>query len=106
MGDKDNRMVACPEDPELHYFLWHHYRRRWMNIRDAKLCLNCEEVFQGAACPRCDACYYRPLTTWLKPVAPQCRQARTDDRPLLVGSRGKRSLVLPDGHAGFGGKAA
>lgn len=41
-----------------------------MNIRDAKICLVCDEIFEGDSCPRCgvDGHY---LMTWLRPLYPR-----------------------------------
>jgi len=54
-----------------------------MKLREANICLNCDEIFKGVVCPNCAACSWHPLSTWILPIAP-------DDRPLLVGSRGAR----------------
>ena len=57
-----------------------------MKLREAKICLNCDEVFKGVVCPNCADCHFRTLTAWLKPIFPE-------DRPLLAGSRGKKSFT-------------
>ena len=41
-----------------------------MNIRDAKLCPSCDEIYDDDKCPRCgEVGTY--LTTWVKPVFPR-----------------------------------
>jgi len=39
-----------------------------MKLRKAKICLNCDEVFEGAVCPKCTAESWRWLAAWLQPA--------------------------------------
>jgi len=39
-----------------------------MRLREAKICLNCDEVFRGAVCPICAACSWRWLQDWIQPL--------------------------------------
>lgn len=38
-----------------------------MNLKDAFLCLSCEEVFSGAKCPVCASEHRFPIARWLNP---------------------------------------
>ena len=38
-----------------------------MNLRQARICLNDDEVFEGEHCPRCGQKCFAFLTAWIKP---------------------------------------
>jgi len=40
-----------------------------MNLKDAKICLDCEEIFVGKACPKCGGGSWQWLQAWLMPIA-------------------------------------
>lgn len=51
-----------------------------MNIRDAKICLVCDEIFDGKRCPRCGE-IGEYISRW---VAPSC--PRPDAPPMIAAS--------------------
>jgi len=42
---------------------------RVMDLRMARLCLDCEEIFEGKPrCPRCESESWHPIIGWIKPM--------------------------------------
>lgn len=39
-----------------------------MNLKDGKLCIDCEEIFTEPACPKCGSTNFHPLADWIKPL--------------------------------------
>jgi hypothetical protein len=40
-----------------------------MDLRMARLCLDCEEIFEGKPrCPRCDSESWHPIMGWIRPM--------------------------------------
>ena len=40
-----------------------------MDLRIARLCLDCEEIFEGKPrCPKCESESWHPITDWIKPM--------------------------------------
>jgi RNA polymerase subunit RPABC4/transcription elongation factor Spt4 len=40
-----------------------------MDLKTARLCLDCEEIFEGESrCPRCDGKAWHPIVGWIKPM--------------------------------------
>ena len=39
---------------------------RKMKLKDARLCLDCEEVYEGAQCPKCASGWNVYLRRWVK----------------------------------------
>jgi hypothetical protein len=37
-------------------------------LKDARLCLDCETVFDEPKCPRCDSVGFYPLIRWVQPA--------------------------------------
>lgn len=42
-----------------------------MNIKKAKLCLDCEEIFDTKICPKCTGRSYGNLVDWIKSLENQ-----------------------------------
>jgi hypothetical protein len=40
-----------------------------MNIRDANICINCDEISTEEACPICTSVKVYPLRRWLSPLS-------------------------------------
>lgn len=38
-----------------------------MDLKDARLCLDCENIHDGATCPRCASRTTVPIATWIRP---------------------------------------
>jgi hypothetical protein len=55
-----------------------------MQLRVARLCLDCEEVFEGENCPVCASDRYAFLTSWL-PVEDRRRWRRPGPKPASTG---------------------
>lgn len=41
----------------------------YLDLRRARLCLDCEVIFQGVQCPACSSASFVPLTRWIRPIA-------------------------------------
>lgn len=39
-----------------------------MNLRDVKLCIACDEVFDGESCPNCGETVFEWLVRWVRPL--------------------------------------
>ncbi len=40
---------------------------QYVELRRAKLCLDCEAIFQGPRCPACTSESFVPVTRWIRP---------------------------------------
>jgi hypothetical protein len=40
----------------------------YVELRRAKLCLDCEVIFEGLQCPACTSETYVPVTRWIRPT--------------------------------------
>jgi hypothetical protein len=61
-----------------------------MQLRNARLCLDCEEVHDAQVCPACTSEAYVPLTRWVE--APE-RRARSRDEPSSSRAEIYRALI-------------
>ena len=43
-----------------------------MNVRDAKICLVCDEIYTGNDCPRCGGSGWY-VTQWIPPAQPKLK---------------------------------
>ena len=57
-----------------------------MNIRDARICPSCDEIYEGdGPCPRCGEPFPGPfLTRWVPPVHPRPEAVREETRACTV----------------------
>lgn len=62
-----------------------------MQLRAARLCLDCEELFVGDRCPVCASEHYAFLTTWL-PVEERRRWRRP--KPALAPAAERRMTAI------------
>jgi hypothetical protein len=62
MAQQDSR----EEDPYRH-----------LDLRRARLCLDCESIFEGPQCPACTSETFVPLTRWIRPT----ERAAVERRP-------------------------
>jgi hypothetical protein len=62
-----------------------------MQLRNARLCLDCEEVHDAQQCPVCTSEMYVPITRWVE--APE---RRTHSRPAPSSSRAEIYRALID----------
>jgi hypothetical protein len=59
-------------------------------LENARLCLDCDTVFDEARCPSCDSESYFPLSRWVRPAVPPAPAT-----PRTVGRKARNtSLVL------------
>jgi hypothetical protein len=63
-----------------------------MQLRNARLCLDCEEVHEAQQCPVCTSEMYVPITRWV-----QAPERRTHSRPEPSSSRAEIYRALIDG---------
>jgi hypothetical protein len=56
-----------------------------MQLRNARLCLDCEEVHDAQQCPACASEMYAPITRWV--VAPERRTHSRSEPPSPSASR-------------------
>ena len=56
-------------------------------LQSARLCLDCETVFEEARCPRCDSESFFPLSRWVRP-------AMASDSATLRKTAKRASFVL------------
>ncbi|MBI3696860.1 MAG: hypothetical protein HY238_18740 [Acidobacteria bacterium] len=40
----------------------------YIELKRARLCLDCEMIFEGAACPACTSGSFVPVTRWIRPT--------------------------------------
>jgi hypothetical protein len=64
-----------------------------MELRMARLCLDCEEIFEGKPrCPRCDSESWYPIMGWLRPMGEAQRRVvkriQNARKSLLLFARG------------------
>jgi hypothetical protein len=63
-----------------------------MQLRNARLCLDCEEVHDAQQCPACASEMYAPITRWV-----QAPERRTRSRTEPSSSRAEIYRALIDG---------
>jgi hypothetical protein len=70
-----------------------------MNLKDAKLCIECDEIFVGDTCPRCGASVgWQWIHKWLEPIGkPKPWQTMADPfayDTLIVKCTNERNWLL------------
>ena len=46
-------------------------RYPYIELKRARLCLDCEMIFEGPACPACTSGSFVPVTRWIRPTVRQ-----------------------------------
>jgi hypothetical protein len=66
-----------------------------MDLRMARLCLDCEEIFEGKPrCPKCDSETWYPIMGWIRPISEaEIRVVRKKQDILLLASTRQRELL-------------
>jgi hypothetical protein len=61
---------------------------RAMELKMARLCLDCEEIFEGdSICPRCGSESWHPIMGWIRPLSEADRSVvRSNDLLVLAKS--------------------
>jgi len=64
-----------------------------MDLRMARLCLDCEEIFEGKSrCPRCDSETWHPIMGWIRPLSEASRKVVRKKEVLVLAKRPQRKL--------------
>ena len=63
-------------------------------LQNARLCMDCDTVFEEAQCPRCSSESYFPLSRWVRP-------AMASDTVTISKKAKKASLVLLGGGTAY-----
>ncbi len=71
----------------------------YIELRRARLCLDCEMIFEGAACPACTSESYVPVTRWIRPTV---RQGPEQPAPLPPPAPKPRRLWRKSLYVGLG----
>ena len=64
-----------------------------MTLKMARLCLDCEEIFEGKSrCPRCDSETWHPIMGWIRPMSEAKREVVRRKDVLSLTERRRREL--------------
>ena len=69
-------------------------RQTSFRLRDTRLCMGCEVLFEADACPVCGSEAFVPVSKWIKPLQPAAQEREAHSS--ATGSPGK-SVRQPDG---------
>ena len=59
-----------------------------MDLRMARLCLDCEEIFEAKRrCPKCDSESWHPIMGWIRPMEEASRRVLKRKDILVVARR-------------------
>jgi len=65
-----------------------------MDLRMARLCLDCEEIFEGKPrCPKCDSESWHPIMAWIRPMSEAGRRVVRMKDVLVLAKRPQRELL-------------
>lgn len=65
-----------------------------MDLRTARLCLDCEEVFENKArCPRCDSKCWHPIMGWIRPMSEAERKVIKRKDVFVLPKRFRKELM-------------
>jgi hypothetical protein len=69
-----------------------------MDLRMARLCLDCEEIFEGKTrCPRCDSETWHPIMGWIRPMSEAEKRVVRRKAVLVLAKRPQRELLAGTG---------
>jgi len=69
-----------------------------MHLRKARLCLDCEEIFEGKPrCPRCDSETWHPIMGWIRPMTEAQQRVVRRKNILFLAERPHRELLAGAG---------
>jgi hypothetical protein len=69
-----------------------------MDLRMARLCLDCEEIFEGKTrCPRCDSETWHPIMGWIRPMSEAEKRIVRRKAVLVLAKRPQRELLAGTG---------
>ena len=64
-----------------------------MTLKMARLCLDCEEIFEGKSrCPRCDSETWYPIMGWIRPMSEADRRVVRRKGVLALAKHPQREL--------------
>ena len=52
----------------------------YIDLRRARLCLDCEAIFEGPQCPACTSESFVPVTRWIRPMGSPAHEERASAR--------------------------
>jgi hypothetical protein len=58
----------------------------YIDLRRARLCLDCEAIFEGPQCPACTSESFVPVTRWIRPMDAPAREERSPARAVQPGA--------------------
>jgi len=65
-----------------------------MTLKMARLCLDCEEIFEGKSrCPRCGSETWHPIMGWIRPMGEASRRVVRRKDVLFLAKRPHRELL-------------
>ncbi len=76
--------APLPEPPDLYPYV---------DLRRARLCLDCEVIFAGPQCPACASQSFVPITRWIRPTERRDVE-RPGEAPAATVPKKQRSGVL------------
>ena len=67
-----------------------------MDLRMARLCLDCEEIFEGKSrCPRCDSETWHPIMGWIRPMGEARKKGCQEERCFVSSQNAPRGSCSP-----------
>jgi hypothetical protein len=85
--------MAREEQPDFYPYL---------DLKRARLCLDCEMLFEGPRCPACASESYVPVTRWIRPTDRRAVEQPTPPAPPPAKSRGLLRKSIYVGIGAFG----
>ena len=71
-----------------------------MKLQDAKLCLNCEEIYVGPVCPKCATPHCVFVTNWIQSLEKQRQRQNAAEYYLWQRGGASCSQKVPRGTGG------
>ena len=74
----------------------------YIDLRKARLCLDCEMIFEGPQCPACTSQSFVPVTRWIRPMERR-ETKRPAPQPKVIPAQSKpRGLLKKSLYVGLG----
>jgi len=58
----------------------------YVDLRKARLCLDCEMIFDAPRCPACASASFIPVTRWIRPSLREIERAAPAEAPVAGGA--------------------
>ena len=72
----------------------------YIDLRKARLCLDCEMIFEGPQCPACTSQSFVPVTRWIRPT--ERREAKRAAPKIIPAQPKPRGLLKKSLYVGLG----